>query len=214
MSDYRVRITVRNARLLRAIELAGHRPGVQFAQAAGISYGGELLPYLNFPRSPLQAEGLLRDSAWALCDFLGASPDELWSDEQLTPLARNTAQVDVSMAQLKTLIGGRSMNVEDPLVLAGRHETTALIETALKTISPREATVLRYRFGLGTEQQTLEEVAKMLRISRDRVRQIEAKGLRKLRVPSRQIAEIASVFDMNVTKNKSFSLSNKGEVHA
>lgn len=38
MSDYRIRITVRNALLLRAIEQAGHRPGAQFAEAVGISY--------------------------------------------------------------------------------------------------------------------------------------------------------------------------------
>ena len=38
MSDNRVRISVRNARLLRAIERAGHRPGAPFAAAVGISY--------------------------------------------------------------------------------------------------------------------------------------------------------------------------------
>ena len=43
MSDYRVRISVRNARLLRAIERAGHRPGAPFAAAVGISYYGALL---------------------------------------------------------------------------------------------------------------------------------------------------------------------------
>ncbi len=54
MSDYRVRITVRNARLLRAIENAGHRPGRQFAALVGIEYGSEMLPYLNLTRSPVQ----------------------------------------------------------------------------------------------------------------------------------------------------------------
>src|SRR5487761_1894689 len=74
MGDYRIRITVRNARLLRAIEAAGYRPGTRFAAEAGISYGGDLLPYLNLTRSPLDADGHLRDSAWALCEFLRATP--------------------------------------------------------------------------------------------------------------------------------------------
>ena len=58
MSDYRLRITVRNARLLRAIEAAGHRPGETFAAVAGIDYGKSLLPYLNLTRSPIGRDGL------------------------------------------------------------------------------------------------------------------------------------------------------------
>ena len=68
MGDYRVRISVRNARLLRAIEAAGYRPGLAFAQAVGINYNAAVLPYLNLTRSPLNRQGLLRECAWSLCD--------------------------------------------------------------------------------------------------------------------------------------------------
>ncbi len=68
MSDYRVRVSVRNARLLRAIEQAGHRPGPQFANAVGISYSGALLPYLNLTRSPLTPYQKARRVADALQD--------------------------------------------------------------------------------------------------------------------------------------------------
>jgi DNA-binding CsgD family transcriptional regulator len=56
---------------------------------------------------------------------------------------------------------------------------------ALRSLSPREERVLRLRFGFGCEPATLEDVGEQLSVSRERVRQIEAKGLRKLCHPSR-----------------------------
>jgi RNA polymerase primary sigma factor len=54
------------------------------------------------------------------------------------------------------------------------------------TLTPREAKVLRMRFGIEmTTDHTLEEVGKQYNVTRERIRQIEAKALRKLRHPSR-----------------------------
>ncbi|MBI4064019.1 MAG: sigma-70 family RNA polymerase sigma factor [Elusimicrobia bacterium] len=60
------------------------------------------------------------------------------------------------------------------------------IEKVLETLSPREAKIIRLRFGLeGGYPRTLEEVGRMFKVTRERVRQIEAKAIRKLRHPSR-----------------------------
>ena len=54
------------------------------------------------------------------------------------------------------------------------------------TLCPRARRVLQLRFGLvGGQQRTLEEVGRRFAVSRERIRQIEAKALRKLRHPSR-----------------------------
>ena len=56
----------------------------------------------------------------------------------------------------------------------------------LSTLTPREEKVLRLRFGLDDgRQRTLEEVGQEFDVTRERIRQIEAKALRKLRHPSR-----------------------------
>ena len=56
----------------------------------------------------------------------------------------------------------------------------------LQTLSPREEKVLRKRFGIGAENEhTLEEVGQDFDVTRERIRQIEAKALRKLRHPTR-----------------------------
>jgi len=58
--------------------------------------------------------------------------------------------------------------------------------TVLNTLTPREEKVLRLRFGIDDgKQRTLEEVGKEFNVTRERIRQIEAKALRKLRHPSR-----------------------------
>ena len=60
------------------------------------------------------------------------------------------------------------------------------LEEVMKTLTPREAKVLRLRFGLDDgKARTLEEVGKEFDVTRERIRQIEAKALRKLRHPSR-----------------------------
>lgn len=60
------------------------------------------------------------------------------------------------------------------------------IEEALKTLTDRESRVLKMRFGLGDgNEHTLEEVGQQFKVTRERIRQIEAKALRKLKHPTR-----------------------------
>lgn len=62
----------------------------------------------------------------------------------------------------------------------------AHLEEVLRTLTPREEKVLRLRFGLDDgKTRTLEDVGKVFNVTRERIRQIEAKALRKLRHPSR-----------------------------
>ncbi len=65
-------------------------------------------------------------------------------------------------------------------------DLTTQVERALATLSPKEKEILRLRFGIGEEgEHTLEEVGKRFEVTRERIRQIEAKALRKLRHPLR-----------------------------
>ncbi|MDR1677467.1 MAG: RNA polymerase sigma factor RpoD [Deltaproteobacteria bacterium] len=65
-------------------------------------------------------------------------------------------------------------------------DLTEQVHKALSTLTPREAEVLRLRFGIGkTTDGTLEDVGKVFNVTRERIRQIEAKAINKLRHPSR-----------------------------
>lgn len=81
--------------------------------------------------------------------------------------------------------------IEDANILSPVESATAeglreATEAVLAGLTPREARVLRMRFGIGmSTDHTLEEVGKQFEVTRERIRQIEAKALRKLRQPSR-----------------------------
>lgn len=78
----------------------------------------------------------------------------------------------------------RASKPEDSAILADLRDITTRV---LATLTPKEERIVRMRFGLGKSgrDHTLEEVGKTFNVTRERIRQIEAKALRKLRHPSR-----------------------------
>ena len=77
-------------------------------------------------------------------------------------------------------------NVENPTEAVISHNLADKTRHVLATLTPREEKVLRMRFGIGEKSDhTLEEVGQDFDVTRERIRQIEAKALRKLRHPSR-----------------------------
>jgi RNA polymerase primary sigma factor len=87
-------------------------------------------------------------------------------------------------------------NAVSPVESAVRYDLQRQIDTILAGLTPREELVLRKRFGIGQEQEhTLEEVGQSFDVTRERIRQIEAKALRKLRHPSRS-KRLRSFVDM------------------
>ena len=194
MTDYRVQIKVRNGRLLRAIEMAGHQPGQIFAREVGISYTGHLLPYLNLKCTPFDENGDIRPCAEMLCVFLNCLPDELWSEEQRYLLVTNAAEIELSAASVHELLSSPS-GCADPLSLLEKQQAAQAVDALLDTLTPREAEVLRLRYGIDGEPMTLEDIAKPMGYTRERVRQVEAKALRKLRAPARQTALMDTVVE-------------------
>jgi RNA polymerase primary sigma factor len=99
------------------------------------------------------------------------------------PIALQTPVGDED-TELEDFIGDK--NSPSPYSDAERGEISEHIQRVLRTLTPKEEKVIRMRFGIGAERDhTLEEVGRFLSITRERVRQIEAKALRKLKHPSR-----------------------------
>lgn len=77
-------------------------------------------------------------------------------------------------------------STSSPIDLATRDGLQEATHEMLASLTPREAKVLRMRFGIEMNtDHTLEEVGKQFDVTRERIRQIEAKALRKLRHPTR-----------------------------
>jgi RNA polymerase primary sigma factor len=99
------------------------------------------------------------------------------------PIALQTPVGDED-TELEDFIGDK--NSPSPYSDAEQSEISDQLLMILKTLTPKEEKVIRMRFGIGVDRDhTLEEVGRHLSITRERVRQIEAKALRKLKHPSR-----------------------------
>ncbi|NLB57811.1 MAG: RNA polymerase sigma factor RpoD [Gammaproteobacteria bacterium] len=88
-------------------------------------------------------------------------------------------------------------NVESPMEATTNINLSETVHDVLAGLTPREAKVLRMRFGIDMNtDHTLEEVGKQFDVTRERIRQIEAKALRKLRHPSRS-EQLRSFLDID-----------------
>ena len=86
-------------------------------------------------------------------------------------------------------------SVESPMQTAGQEMLKERIDDVLKTLTFREREIVKLRYGIGDGYTyTLEEVGRIFRVTRERVRQIEAKAVRKLRHPVRA-RQLASFLD-------------------
>ena len=131
---------------------------------------------------------------------------ELGREPRFEEIAR---RLEVSVEKVRSIkrISQRTMSLETPIGNDGESDLGDLIEdktaaspseaaiklnlkermaAVLKTLTSREETIIRMRFGLDDDtERTLEEVGRVFAVTRERIRQIEAKALRKLRHPSR-----------------------------
>jgi RNA polymerase primary sigma factor len=101
------------------------------------------------------------------------------------PISLETPIGDEGDATIASLIEDRT--TQSPSANVMRNSLREIASEALSTLSPREAEILRLRYGLdgSGEERTLEEVGRHFNVTRERIRQIEGKALAKLRHPSR-----------------------------
>ena len=133
-----------------------------------------------------------------LTQELGREPTDEEIAKKLTVPTRKVEEVFRAIQDpiaLQTPVGDEDTELEDfigdknspsPYTDAEGKEISGYIKKVLGTLTPKEEKVIRMRFGIGVDRDhTLEEVGRHLTITRERVRQIEAKALRKLKHPSR-----------------------------
>lgn len=101
-------------------------------------------------------------------------------------LLHEPVSLDDESASCTMVVQGMSTTTPDPEQVVFSHEMTTAILREMSCLSPRERHIINLRFGLdNNDEHTLEEVGAIYNVTRERIRQIEAKALRKLAHPIR-----------------------------
>ncbi len=186
-SDYEMTVKLRNGRILSAMRRAGIKTQSELAERAGIPFS-QLNILVNLRRAPLRTDGTWQPAAIAISDVLKCTPDVLFSEKQKTQALKNNKVVrPVSDAEVDFILD-QQRAIPSPEDVVAQHERDRLLDAAIDTLRPRQAKIIRQRFGLDGAPKTLEEIAGEENVFRERIRQIELRGVRDLKHPSRSRA--------------------------
>jgi RNA polymerase sigma factor (sigma-70 family) len=170
MTDFAVKISVRNARLLRAMKAAGYATQTELARAMN-RHITHLNALFTFRTSPLLANGDWSDLAWDISSMLRVEPEELWPEQlKNVRMSRNSREVLMSSDEVRAIAAPCNMEVDR--VALGK---------LIGTLPPRQKNVIEARFGLADgSEATLEDLAKEQGVTRERIRQHEMKAIRTM----------------------------------
>jgi hypothetical protein len=179
MKDYRVKITVRNDRILSKIE-SEYVSVRNFCMAMNLEY--QRITDLIRGTSPINAKGEIRELVKKLMEALGCSIDELFTKKQLKGfVSHNKFETKVDE---KDLIKIKQDIKPLELGMMEQDVTKVLNKIFHKFLTPREERVIRMRFGIGTwSDSTLEEVGLQFQVTLERIRHIEQNAMKKLSSP-------------------------------
>ena len=146
----------------------------------------ELLSKVKKAKAELMQTNGTEPSEKEIADHIGADLDKV---QTVLDLAQVTTSLDTPVDdEGETCIGDliADNSAENPLSKLLREANSQIIQSVLNTLPPREAEILRMRFGIDREKpMTLEEVGQHYGLTKERIRQVENKAIRKLRHPAR-----------------------------
>ena len=173
--EYRVKVSVTNNLLLRAIEDAGYKSQSDFARAMDV-HPASVNALVAMRECPINKNGGFSPLATQVMEFLGACPTDLWTEDQLTmKLRTNSSWSAMGREELIVLMGGEPTGLLEGVF---KQELKTKMAEALQTLTPKEQKLLALRFEEGL---SMEDTGKVFGCSRERIRQVEFRVLRKIR---------------------------------
>ena len=164
--------------MLRAMRRRGFMTASSLSRATGVSVN-TVGKFMNLRWVPITRTGDWRPPIIKISEALRTMPQDLFPPQHIeAALEKNTGEVEASLAEVLTL-AGHGATPEDKLLA---DEASGVLRHALDSLLPREREVVHRRYGFSGDPEDLEPIGKDLGVVKERVRQIQAKALRKLRL--------------------------------
>ena len=180
MEDYRVKITIRNERLLAAMEGMGYKSVAEFSRNQGLN-GVKVREIISGKITPLDREGNPKELTKEILEILNLTIEKAFTEKQLKGFKKHTFEIKVEEEKLLQIINP-AKNLEIKVI--EQEVKNKLSEIFSKYLTPREEKVLRMHYGIGlATEHTLEEVGLRFSVTRERIRLIEQRAIRKLKHP-------------------------------
>jgi len=194
VKDLRIELRARNNVLWHVI-FDQYSSVANFCRVHGLD-NGLVGAFLNLTVSPYRLrvsrakhpQVVLRPSALQLCTITALPADELFPPLLYENVINTKTAIELEAATFLPLMAARQQLslTAGPEALVEQHERAAVIQRVLSTLTTREAGVLTQRYGLdGNGERTFREIGQHFAVTIERIRQIEAKAMRKLRHASR-----------------------------
>jgi len=181
MEDYRVKIIIRNERLLAAMEGMGYKSVAEFSRNQGLN-GVKVREIISGKITPLDKEGNPKELTKEILEILNLTIEKAFTEKQLKGFKKHTFEIKVEEKKLLQIINP-AKNLEIKVI--EQEVKNKLSEIFSKYLTPREEKVLRMHYGIGlATEHTFNEISQQLLVSSTRVAQIAAKALRKLKHPN------------------------------
>lgn len=181
MKDYRIEVKIKNNLLWQAMQSKGIKNAAHLSRETGVTQT-VVGRYLNLVEKVYDRQGNYKESFQKICDYFNMMPAELYPEERMIePLENNKRVMEANAAELLQL-GSRESDPTEVIRLEQRAEA---VHKLLDLLSEREALVVNLRSGMDGDPHTLEEIGALIGKSKERVRQIYDKAIRKMRRPQR-----------------------------
>ena len=180
IKDYRLKITIRNDRILSKMESLGYVSVRKFCKEFNLDYQ-RTTEIINGKLKPFNSKGTTTKTCDQLLSILGLELHDAFTDRQLQGFSKTGFVFKIKEKEMLELVSP----VQNQEIKVIEHDVQIKIAEAMdKRLTPRQKEILSLKYGFnGHAEHTLNEIGKMFDVSKERIRQIIAKSERLLQHP-------------------------------